>query len=149
MKKNKGFTLVEIMVVIVILGLLAGIVAPNVMGSLDTANTQKVVFDITTFENALKMYRADNSVYPTTEQGLQALIEKPTAKPVPRRYKNGGYIEKLPKDPWGLDYFYKRPSDHGKRYDVYSSGPDGEPGTCDDIGNWNMDDPPTEDTCNQ
>lgn len=145
--RQNGFTLVEIMVVIVIIGLLASLVGMNVMGSLDTANVSKVVADINSYEQGLMSYRTNAGNYPTTEQGLQALVEKPTAKPIPKRYQAGGYIQGLKKDPWGNDYIYKRPSEHGKKYDVYSVGPDGEAGTCDDIGNWNKDEPPTEETC--
>ncbi len=149
MKMNKGFTLIEIMVVIVIMGLLAGVVVPNVMGSVDQANVNKVISDIKQYEVALDSYRLDAMSYPTTTQGLQALIEKPTTNPKPKVYKSGGYIQKLVKDPWGSDYYYKRPSEHGSRqkYDIFSAGPDGEVGTCDDIGNWNSDNPPTEESC--
>ncbi len=147
MQKNKGFTLIEIMVVIVILGLLAGLVVPNVMGSVDQANIQKVVTDIQGYEGALDQYRLDVGRYPTTTQGLQALVEKPTSAPVPKKYRAGGYVKKLSDDPWHSPYYYKMPGDHGKKYDIFSAGPDGEPGTCDDIGNWNSDNPPTEDQC--
>ena len=144
MKKNKGFSLLEIMVVIVIMGLLAALVVPNVMGSLDEANISKVKTDIRELEKALKMYNMDVKRYPTTDQGLQALVEKPTSAPVPKKYRSGGYIEKLTEDPWGSAYYYKMPSDHGSKYDVFSAGPDGEVGTCDDIGNWNLDSVTTE-----
>ena len=146
MKKNRGFTLLEIMVVIVILGLLAGLVVPNVMGSADQAKGQKVVTDITQLETALKQYKLDVGRYPTTTQGLKALVEKPTEAPIPKKYRTDGYVERLTQDPWQMDYYYKMPGDHGK-LDLFSAGPDGEPNTCDDIGNWNMDNPPTEDTC--
>lgn len=142
--KRKGFTLLEIMVVIVILGLLAAMVVPNVMGSLDEANISKVKTDIQGLETALKMYNMDVKRYPTTDQGLQALVTRPSSNPVPKKYRSGGYIEKLADDPWGSPYYYKLPSDHGARYDVFSAGPDGEAGTCDDIGNWNADAVTTE-----
>lgn len=148
MKKNTGFTLLEIMVVIVILGLLAGLVVPNVMGSVDQANVQKVVTDISGIETALKQYKMDVGRYPTTDQGLQALIEKPTSAPVPKKYRSDGYLEKISEDPWHSAYFYKMPGEHGKKYDIFSAGPDGEAGTCDDIGNWNADNPPSEADCN-
>ncbi len=144
MKKNKGFSLLEIMVVIVIMGLLAAMVVPNVMGSLDEANITKVKTDIRELEKALKMYNMDVKRYPTTDQGLQALVEKPTSAPVPKKYHSDGYIEKLTEDSWGSAYYYKMPSDHGLKYDVFSAGPDGEVGTCDDIGNWNLDSVTTE-----
>lgn len=144
MKKNKGFSLLEIMVVIVIMGLLAALVVPNVMGSLDEANITKVKTDIRELEKALKMYNMDVKRYPTTDQGLQALVEKPTSAPVPKKYRSDGYIEKLTEDSWGSAYYYKMPSDHGSKYDVFSAGPDGEVGTCDDIGNWNLDSVTTE-----
>ena len=144
MKKNKGFSLLEIMVVIVIMGLLAAMVVPNVMGSLDEANITKVKTDIRELEKALKMYNMDVKRYPTTDQGLQALVEKPTSAPVPKKYRSDGYIEKLTEDSWGSEYYYKMPSDHGLKYDVFSAGPDGEVGTCDDIGNWNLDSVTTE-----
>jgi general secretion pathway protein G len=148
MNKYKGFTLLEIMVVIVILGLLAGLVVPNVMGSVDQANVQKVVTDINGIETALKQYKMDVGRYPTTDQGLQALVEKPSSAPIPKKYRSDGYLEKLSQDPWHSDYYYKMPSDHGKKYDIFSAGLDGEVGTCDDIGNWNVDNPPSQDDCN-
>ncbi len=147
MKKQHGFTLLEIMVVIVILGLLAGMVVPNVMGSVDQANVQKVVTDIATIEGALKLYKMDVGRYPTSDQGLQALIEKPSSAPVPKKYRSGGYLDKLPDDSWHSPYYYKMPGDHGKHYDIFSAGPDGMKDTCDDIGNWNSDNPPTEEDC--
>ena len=139
MKKNKGFTLLEIMVVIVILGLLMSIVVPNLMGNKETADIQKAVTDINGLETNLDMYKLNNNRYPTTEQGLNALIEKPTAEPLPRRYPEGGYIRRLPEDPWGNAYLYQSPGQHGK-FDVFSMGPDMEAGTEDDIGNWNLTD---------
>ena len=138
-KKNKGFTLLEIMVVIVILGLLMSIVVPNLMGNKETADIQKAVTDINGFETNLDMYKLNNNRYPTTEQGLQALVEKPSVDPVPRRYPDGGYIRRLPDDPWGNAYLYQSPGEHGK-FDVYSMGPDMEANTEDDIGNWNLTD---------
>lgn len=149
-KITKGFTLLEIMVVIVILGILAGLVAPNVMGSLDQANTQKVVTDITAFDTALKQYRMDVGTYPTTEQGLNALVNKPTQAPIPKKYRSDGYIEKMMNDPWGTAYYYQHPSQHGQKgFDIFSAGPDGQADTCDDIGNWNMDNPPEQDCTEQ
>ncbi|BCV64800.1 type II secretion system major pseudopilin GspG [Shewanella carassii] len=137
--RQKGFTLLEVMVVIVILGILASMVVPNLMGNKDKADQQKAVSDIVALENQLDMYKLDNSVYPTTEQGLEALVEKPTISPEPRNYRDGGYVKRLPMDPWGNPYLLMSPGEHGK-IDVFSSGPDGQPGTEDDIGNWNLQD---------
>lgn len=135
--KQKGFTLLEVMVVIVILGILASMVVPNLMGNKDKADQQKAVSDVVALENALDMYRLDNSVYPTTEQGLEALVEKPTIDPEPRNYRDGGYLKRLPQDPWGDDYILLSPGEHGN-IDVFSAGPDRQAGTEDDIGNWNL-----------
>ncbi|MGL4206662.1 MAG: type II secretion system major pseudopilin GspG [Aeromonadaceae bacterium] len=137
-QRQRGFTLLEIMVVIVILGVLASMVVPNLMGNKEKADRQKAVSDIVALENALGMYKLDNSVYPTTEQGLEALVTKPQSQPEPRNYAEDGYIKRLPKDPWGNDYQLVSPGEHGK-IDVFSMGLDGEAGTDDDIGNWNMD----------
>ncbi len=137
--RQKGFTLLEVMVVIVILGILASMVVPNLMGNKDKADQQKAVSDIVALENRLDMYKLDNSVYPTTEQGLEALVQKPTISPEPRNYRDGGYVKRLPMDPWGNPYLLMSPGEHGK-IDVFSSGPDGQPGTEDDIGNWNLQD---------
>lgn len=138
MKKQSGFTLLEIMVVVVIMGMLSSIVAINVMGSKDQAAIEKAGIDIKNLGTALQLYKLDNSQYPTTDQGLDALIRKPTSAPEPKRYKKGGYLQQeLPQDPWGNDYIYMRPGVHNPDgYDLYSAGPDGEPDTQDDIGNW-------------
>ncbi|ERK15237.1 type II secretion system major pseudopilin GspG [Serratia fonticola] len=136
-QRQRGFTLLEIMVVIVILGILASLVVPNLMGNKEKADHQKVVSDIVALESALDMYKLDNSRYPTTEQGLQALVTKPSAQPEPRNYPQGGYIRRLPQDPWGADYQLLSPGQHGQ-LDVFSYGPDGIPDTEDDIGNWTM-----------
>ena len=122
-----GFTLIEIMVVVIIIGLLAGIVVPNVMDSLDKANVQKARADFKTLQTALKLYRIDNFNYPSTEQGLEALVSKPSIAPIPRNYKSNGYIETLPKDPWGSDYQYMSPGE-SHEYDIYSLGADGVSG---------------------
>ena len=137
-QRQRGFTLLEIMVVIVILGILASLVVPNLMGNKEQADRQKAVSDIVALENALDMYKLDNSRYPTTEQGLEALVTKPQGEPEPRNYKSDGYIKRLPQDPWGSAYQLMSPGEHGK-IDVFSMGLDGEAGTDDDIGNWNMD----------
>ena len=137
-QRQRGFTLLEIMVVIVILGILASLVVPNLMGNKEQADRQKAVSDIVALENALDMYKLDNSRYPTTEQGLEALVTKPQGDPAPRNYQDDGYIKRLPQDPWGNNYQLMSPGEHGK-IDVFSLGLDGEAGTDDDIGNWNMD----------
>ena len=137
-QRQRGFTLLEIMVVIVILGILASLVVPNLMGNKEKADRQKAVSDITALENALDMYKLDNSIYPNTEQGLEALVSKPTSQPEPRNYRDDGYIKRLPQDPWNNDYQLVSPGEHGK-IDIFSMGLDGEAGTDDDIGNWNLD----------
>ncbi|MCL1076220.1 type II secretion system major pseudopilin GspG [Shewanella dokdonensis] len=135
--RQRGFTLLEVMVVIVILGILASMVMPNIMGNKEKADQQKAVSDIVTLENQLDMYKLDNSVYPSTEQGLEALVQKPTISPEPRNYREDGYVKRLPQDPWGNPYMLLSPGEHGK-VDVFSAGPDGQTGTEDDIGNWNL-----------
>ncbi|QBG35915.1 type II secretion system major pseudopilin GspG [Litorilituus sediminis] len=136
---QRGFTLLEVMVVIVILGILASMVVPNLMGSQERANMQKAVSDVTALETSLSLYKMDNYDYPTTEQGLEALVQQTDIEPEPRRFPEDGYIKRLPKDPWGNDYILLNPGEHGKM-DVFSAGPDGEAGTEDDIGNWNLGD---------
>ena len=137
--RSRGFTLLEIMVVIVILGILASFVAPNILGNAEKANIQKAVTDISTIEGQLKLYKLDNYNYPTTEQGLEALVTETDVEPLPRRFPEEGYINRLPKDPWGNEYQLLNPGEIGK-IDVFTMGPDGEPGTDDDIGNWNLSD---------
>ncbi|UJF22168.1 type II secretion system major pseudopilin GspG [Shewanella sp. OMA3-2] len=137
--KQRGFTLLEVMVVIVILGILASMVVPNLMGNKDKADQQKAVSDIVALENALDMYKLENSTYPTTDQGLDALVQKPTSSPEPRNYREGGYVKRLPQDPWRNDYLLLSPGENSK-LDIFSAGPDGQPGTEDDIGNWNLQD---------
>ena len=138
-KNVRGFTLLEMMVVIVILGILASMVVPNLMGSQERANMQKAVSDVTALETSLSLYKMDNYDYPTTDQGLDALVERSDVEPEPRRFPEDGYIKRLPKDPWGNEYVLLNPGENGKM-DVFSVGPDGEPGTEDDIGNWNLGD---------
>ncbi|MFL1913856.1 type II secretion system major pseudopilin GspG [Plesiomonas shigelloides] len=135
-----GFTLLEVMVVIVILGVLASLVVPNLLGNKERADQQKVVSDLTALENSLDMYKLDNGQYPSTQQGLQALVSKPDGEPQPRRYRENGYIKRLPTDPWGNEYQYLSPGEHGQ-VDIYSLGADGVEGgegNSVDIGNWNM-----------
>lgn len=133
-----GFTLVELMVVVVIMGVLAALVVPRLMGRTDDARVLAAKQDIDTFTQALKLYRLDNQRYPSTEQGLQALITKPTIAPIPPNWKTGGYIDRLKLDPWGLAYQYQMPGTRGE-VDVFSYGADGIPGGVDinaDIGSW-------------
>jgi general secretion pathway protein G len=125
--RQAGFTLVEIMVVVIIIGLLAGIVVPNVMDNLDKANVKKARADFSSLQTALKLYRIDNFNFPTTEQGLEALVSKPSIAPVPRNYKESGYIDNLTKDPWGNEYQYMSPGE-GHEFDIYSLGADGVSG---------------------
>ncbi|ATS20095.1 general secretion pathway protein GspG [Xanthomonas phaseoli pv. phaseoli] len=137
-RRTRGFTLVELMVVIVIIGLLATVVMINVMPSQDRAMVEKARADVAVLEQALETYRLDNLSYPSTEQGLQALLNPPSGLARPERYRQGGYIRRLPEDPWGHAYQYWRPGRHGG-FDVYSFGADGaEGGDADnaDIGNW-------------
>lgn len=141
-KKQSGFTLLEVMVVVVILGVLASVVVPNLLGNKEKADQQKAITDIVALENALDMYKLDNSVYPTTDQGLEALVSKPSASPEPRNYRNDGYIRRLPNDPWGNEYQYLSPGDNGN-IDIFTLGADAQEGGEDakaDIGNWNMQD---------
>ena len=133
-----GFTLIEIMVVIVILGVLAALVIPKVMSRPDEARVMAARQDIATLSQALKLYRLDNKRYPTAEQGLAALVAKPELPPVPEGWKAGGYVERLPADPWGKPYQYLNPGVRGE-IDVFSYGSDGMPGgdgTDADIGSW-------------
>ena len=128
----------EILVVLVIMGLLISVVAPTVLNQADDARVKKVHADFKAIETALKIYRLDNFVYPTTEQGLEALIEPSTLDPEPRNFKTGGYLEELPIDPWGRPYLYLSPGEH-KEVDIYSLGADGlsgGEGQSADIGNW-------------
>ena len=134
-----GFTLIEIMVVVVILGILAAIVAPNVIGRIDDAQLARVQQDLRGIENALNFYRLDNFIYPTSEQGLQALVTKPN-DPNIRNWKKGGYLDRMPKDPWGKEYQYLNPGQNGE-IDIYTYGRDGRPGGEDidaDFGNWEL-----------
>ncbi len=139
---QRGFSLVEILVVLVIMGLLISVVAPTVLNRADEARVQKTQADFKAIETALKIYRLDNYVYPTTEQGLQALVEKSTLDPEPRNFKQGGYLPELPIDPWGRPYLYLSPGEHGE-VDLYSLGADGlsgGEGQNADLGNWRKED---------
>ena len=133
-----GFTLVELMVVIVIIGLLATVVIVNVLPTRDKAMTEKAKADIALIEQGLEMYRLDNFNYPGGEQGLAALRAAPAGLAQPERYRQGGYLKRLPDDPWGKPYQYANPGTHGA-IDIYSLGADGAPGGTGenaDIGNW-------------
>jgi len=137
---QRGFTLIEIMVVVVIMGILAALVVPKLMGRTDDARILAARQDIATLMQALKLYKLDNQRYPTTEQGLQSLITKPTTGPAANGWKSGGYVDKLPKDPWGSPYQYMSPGIHGE-IDVFSFGADGQPGGAGndaDIGSWDL-----------
>ena len=140
--RASGFTLIEIMVVVIIIGLLAAVIIPEVIGKVDEARVAKTKQDIQSLETALTMFRLDNSKYPTTEQGVKALVVQPT-DPSIRHWRPGGYIQRVSKDPWGNDYQYVYPGTHGKEYDLFSLGADGQPGGDGidaDIGNWNIGD---------
>jgi len=137
-RRQSGFTLIEVMVVVAILAILAAVVVPRVMDEPAKARRAKVQQDIRAIESALDLYKLDNYRYPTTDQGLEALVSPPSSGPEPENYKDGGYLRKLPEDPWGNPYRYLRPGEHGE-FDVYSLGADGAPGGTDenaDIGNW-------------
>jgi general secretion pathway protein G len=137
----RGFTLIEIMVVVVIIGLLAAIIVPQVIDRVDEARVAKAKQDIQGLETALTMFRLDNSKYPTTDQGLKALSYQPT-DPTIHHWRPGGYIQRVSKDPWGNDYQYVYPGTHGREYDLFSLGADGQPGgegINADVGNWNDD----------
>jgi general secretion pathway protein G len=127
---NKGFTLIELMVVVVILGILATFLIPKIMSKPDEARVIKAKNDIKAIETALKMYKLDNGNYPTTEQGLQALITKPESDPVPENWRKGGYLDtnKVPVDPWGHAYIYRSPGENGRDYEIISLGADGKEG---------------------
>ena len=139
---NRGFTLIELMVVIIILGVLAMWVAPKIMGRPGEARQVKALLDIQNLETALKLYKLDTGMYPNTDQGLQALVEKPETGNVPKKWKDGGYLEKsrVPKDPWGNEFIYLSPGLKGD-FDIISYGLDGIPGgekENKDINNWEI-----------
>jgi len=137
--RARGFTLIEIMVVVVILGILAALVAPNVIRRIDDAQIAKAKQDIRSYETALNLFRLDNFKYPTTDQGLGALVSRPGDTSI-RNWREGGYISGMRKDPWGNDYHYQSPGQHGE-YDLFTLGADnqeGGEGINADIGNWNV-----------
>ena len=142
-QKNRGFTLVEVMVVVVILGVLAMLIVPRVVGRTDDARITAARQDIGAIMQALKLYRLDNGRYPSTEQGLRALIEKPNTEPLPNNWKTGGYLERagVPKDPWGKEYQYLIPGRDGRELEVFSLGRDGQTGgegPDADVGSWQL-----------
>ena len=138
---ERGFTFIEIMVVVAILAILAALVVPRIMGRTDDAKRTAAKVQIRNIEGALQLYKLDNGVYPSTEQGMKALVEKPSVGVVPKKWKLGGYLPKLPEDPWGNPYKYLSPSQKGD-YEIISLGTDGEAGgegVNADITNWNLD----------
>ncbi len=140
MRKNDGFTLIELLVVILILSLLVAIVAPRILGRTDEARKTAAQVQIKQLEGALNLFRLDNGFYPTTEQGLEALVTKPTISPIPLKWREGGYIAKVPVDPWGKPFVYLCPGTHGE-FDLVSYGADGELGgetKDEDIQSWNI-----------
>jgi len=140
LRGERGFTLVEIMVVVVILGILAAIVMPKLLGRPEEARITQVKTQIRGIEQALGMFKLDNGFYPSTEQGLEALVHKPSSGRMPLRYAENAYLPKVPNDPWGSEYLYIAPGVHGE-YDLYSYGPDKQPGgegQDADIGNWDL-----------
>jgi len=139
-RNQRGFTLIEILVVVLILGILAGIVVPRLLDKPEEARRTKAAVQIRGLEEALSLFKLDNGFYPSTEQGLQALVEKPTSGRIPPRWRTGGYIKKIPKDPWGNDYVYLSPGIHGD-FDIISYGPDGQAGgegDDADINSWEL-----------
>jgi general secretion pathway protein G len=140
-RREAGFTLIEIMVVLVIIAIMTALIAPQIMGRVDEARVTAAKQDIRTLETALDFYQMDNFRYPTTDQGLRALVEKP--EPPPPNWRSGGYLKAttVPKDPWGNEYRFIQPGTRGGAYDLYSLGADGETGgegTDADIGSWNL-----------
>ncbi len=136
--KKRGFTLIELMIVVSIIGVLSAIVVPKLMQRAQEAKVTAAMMQIKNFKTALEMFYLDNGFYPSTEQGLQALVKKPTTGREPKHYRSGGYIEKIPRDPWGNPYIYRCPGEHGA-YDIISYGADGEPGgdgADKDITSW-------------
>jgi len=132
----KGFTLIEVMVVVVILSILAVFVVPKIMDKPEQARKTQVKQNLRILEQQLNIYKLDNAHYPSTDQGLAALVTKPSGSPEPKSWNKEGYINRIPKDPWGGDYQYLYPGTHGK-IDIFTLGPDGVP-SDDDIGNWDL-----------
>src|SRR5690606_4793701 len=141
--RQSGFSLIEIMVVVVIIGLLASIVAPMVLDRADEARINKVIADFSSIQTALNLYRIDNYVYPSSEQGLEALVTRPTANPVPRNWRSTGYLDSVPFDPWGNAYLYISPGEV-REYDIYTLGADGVTGGEGQNADMSVWDTPTE-----
>ena len=144
-KTRPGFTLVEILVVVVILGILAGLVVPRIMDQPEKARQTQAKMQIESLETALKLFKLENGFYPSTEQGLEALVRKPTTGRIPNRWREGGYLDKgrLPKDPWGYDFIYLSPGVHNRDFDLLSYGADNQAGgeaEDQDITNWGQED---------
>ncbi len=140
-RDQRGFSLIELMIVIVILGLLASMLVPKIMDRPNEARVTKCKLDMKALESALKLYKLDTGRYPTTEQGLMALIKKPESRPVPRNYRKGGYLDSttVPADPWGYEYIYRSPGSNDRPYEIISLGADGMEGGEDydaDIKSW-------------
>lgn len=135
-RRSRGFTLIEIMVVVAILAILAAIIVPRIMSRPEEAKRTKAQVDIKAIASALNLYKLDSGAYPTTDQGLDALVRKPESPPLPRKWKDGGYLGKVPADPWGRPYQYLSPGQHGD-FDLYSLGPDGE-GKDAELQSWNL-----------
>ncbi len=134
---QRGFSLIEIMVVVVILGILAALVVPKIVSRPEEARIVKAKQDVLAIQNAMELYKLDNGFYPSTDQGIGALVEKPTSNPTPNNWKS--YLKAQPKDPWGHDYNYLNPGQHNE-IDIFSYGPTGQPGGTGqdaEIGNWN------------
>lgn len=141
-RDERGFTLIEIMVVVVILGVLAAIIVPNFLSRPDEAKVTKARVDIKALEESLGLFRLDNGFYPTTEQGLQALVSKPETGRIPAKFPDGGYLKRVPADPWDNPYVYLAPGREGRPYDLFSYGADGQPGGEKfnaDINSWEID----------
>ncbi|MFO7728488.1 MAG: type II secretion system major pseudopilin GspG [Desulfonatronovibrio sp.] len=141
---SKGFSLIELMIVVVILGLLAGLLVPRIMDRPEEAKVTKARMDMRTIESALRFYRLDNGFYPTTEQGLESLVRKPETSPAPEKWRSGGYLEtsSIPRDPWGNYFIYRSPGDQGRDYEIISLGADGKEGGTGfnrDLKNWEED----------
>lgn len=140
-KTMRGFTLIEIMVVVVIIGILATLIVPKIISRPEEARIVKAKTDVRAIESALELYRLDNGFYPSTDQGLLALVSKPSTEPEPMHWKEGGYLRELPIDPWDRPYQFLNPGAHGE-IDVFSYGPNGPSNTATEIGNWTAQDNP-------